>query len=279
MREPPQRNFGFQNLDLGDIRLRVLDNKHDSTWYQRRESYEELHSPFYAWLDSAGFKTMVDVGANYGLVSLLTHLRSPGISIIAIEADSRLIPCLEQNFKENSLTNAKIVNAVVGDISNPQHTSFSLNPLSTLDNRVSMADWEKIEVPQIVLDDLQNQITPPWFLKIDTQGYEKQVFDGASGVLANCTPWLIKTEFAPHWLNSQGTSPLEFLTDLTQRYRVYECPPRFPYSFNGIPDTLGKPINPDEAMPFVNYVTGLNSEQRGWVDLLITSSDHVFVGG
>ncbi len=72
-----------------------------------------------------------------------------------------------------------------------------------------MAEWTKAPGQAVLLDDLfrDREISGKTFLKIDTQGHEKHVLAGFESTMRNRRDWLIKMEFAPKWLRSQGTEP------------------------------------------------------------------------
>lgn len=119
-----------------------------------------------------------------------------------------------------------------------EHMRFSLNPKSTLDNRINMRGWDKVSVPGITFAELldDGMVEFQLYFKIDTQGFERSVFNGAQKLLDSSSQWIIKTEFAPHWLESQGSDPVEFLYELLTKYSVYESPQR--YLFNALRGVL-----------------------------------------
>src|SRR3546814_18353077 len=61
------------------------------------------------------------------------------------------------------------------------------------------------------------QATGKTFFKIDTQGFELQVLRGMEACLSSNVDWVLKMEFAPDWLSSQGTEPLDVLNILCIR--------------------------------------------------------------
>lgn len=257
-------------LEIEGLNLSVLNSKRDQDWYTRRETIEEINSNLYEHLRRLGIRTLVDVGANYGLVSAIGGKRLPNVHVFAIEADSRLTPLLEKNLASNGVSDFKVVNAVVGD-ANREQSGFSLSPHTTLDNRVAMQGWAQIEVPMITLDSLLEDPMFCWpaFIKVDTQGYEEAVFRGSEHILSSSRAWILKSEFAPYWLESQSSDPEELLHYLIGRYRVFECPQRFAYKAKNLSDQLGEALSGSDVKGFVDYVRGLNANGRGWIDLLV----------
>ena len=257
-------------LEIEGLTLSVFNSQRDRDWYSRRETIEEINSNLYEHLRLMGVKTLVDVGANYGLVSAIGGTRLPGVYVFAIEADSRLTSLLEKNLALNGVTEFKVLNAIVGEASR-ERSGFSLNPHTTLDNRVSMQEWRQIEVPMVTLDSLLDDPMFCWpaFIKIVTQGYEEAVFRGGELILSSSQSWILKSEFAPFWLESQNSDPEGFLHYLISRYRVFESPQRFLYKSKNLSDQLGDPLSGADVEGFVDNVRGLNANGRGWVDLLI----------
>lgn len=149
--------------------------------------------------------------------------------------------------------------------------SFSLNPKSSLDNRVDIDDWEKVAVPMLKMANLLNRlhVTRKTFIKIDTQGYENHVFAGLHDWLIHNGDWLIKMEFAPQWLLSQGTDPLILLNYLGNNFEIAEYPARVPYGISATEELFRFPIRQNDHAAFLEYVTSLDRDKKGWVDLIV----------
>ena len=270
-----QDNHTQKDVSIGDLRLAVLGGNWDADWYDQRGAHEERHSPLYNLVNKGGFRSFIDVGANYGFVSILARQAAPSIHVVAIEADPRLIPLVHTNLERNGVTDASVIHAIAGPTVD-NTTTFSLNPNSTLDNRVSMDSWEKLPVAQLTLGSIIDELTlpNPIFLKIDTQGFEASVLAGASSLLSTRDDWMIKMEFGPMWLRSQSVDPAAFLGDLCGRFTVVEFPARVAFAEQSLKAIFRNPIEPLMAKPFVDYVTSLNKHGRGWVDLLVRSRPH-----
>lgn len=126
-------------VEIDDIKLHVLEgNKGDAPWYSQRKAFEERYSLLYPILQRAGVRVFLDVGANYGFISLLARKFLPDANIISIEADPRLAPLIAQNFELNGLNQPEILNLIAG-AKDAADSFFSLNPNSSLDNRVALA--------------------------------------------------------------------------------------------------------------------------------------------
>ena len=129
----------------------------------------------------------------------------------------------------------------------------------------------EIETQVVTLDDLTADIPKAdgVYLKIDTQGWEERVFAGGEGFLQRHDKWFAKTEFAPEWLESQGTDPVALLTWLLDRFEVYESPGRVPWMAACLGDVVGTRLPQGCASDFVAYVRNLAIHDKGWVDLYV----------
>lgn len=260
----------LKKVDIGGLVIDVLASKGDGNWYLQRKTFEEKASPLYEFIAQEQFVNFVDIGANYGFVSMLARRAAPALNILAIEADPRLAQLIEANFRGNGLEPPTVVNCVAGHLDD-QTVGFSLNPTSTLDNRVRMAHWTQVQVPMMTIGTLLESrgVGGKTFFKIDTQGFELHVLQGLESWLNRRDDWLLKMEFAPQWLESQGTDSLELLKYLHERYELAEYLERIPF---GMPDTealFAYPVKAQQLGRFLEYVISLNKNGQGWVDLIV----------
>lgn len=123
---------------------------------------------------------VVDVGANIGI---LTHLASIMVGcrgmVMAIEAHPRTHEALLENLRLNRLTNVVPMNCAVGRENGAVRFSDRIDD-----------DWNKvdgtngsIEVAQRRLDDLCAPCAQIDLMKIDVEGYELPVLEGAASIL------------------------------------------------------------------------------------------------
>lgn len=240
--------------------------------YSERPAFEETKSLLYPLVQKELTPDFViDIGANYGFTSLIYAEAFPCSHIFAVEPSPELLPLLKQNLAQLSSTRVTIIAAACGAKSDGSLV-FGINPHSSQDNRViPQSGWSTVEVQQTTLDDIAKQVSASasLFIKVDTQGYEFNVFKGAEATLSRCSRWLIKTEFAPYCLLSQGTQPCQLLEYLVDRYLVFESPARILFGSSAISSVLGKPLERHQVEAFVDHVTNLNRNYTGWVDLLI----------
>ncbi len=271
-----KRSLGFknQNLKLNDLILSIDGSDSGGRQYFSKGSFEELASPFYNEIkDTYNPGLVLDIGANYGFTGLVFAGRFPEAEIVLIEPSRKLCQYIRQNFQQNSYANCHIINAICSDTAH-DNVQFSLNPNSSQDNRVIPAGkgWKSETVPSVTIDSvIQDKNAQRFiFIKIDTQGFEERVFKGGETLWSTRSDWLVKTEFAPHWLNSQGTDPVLFLKQLVSRFNVAELPLRFRYKGDSLPGLFAGKIEIPDVEAFVTYIQSLNKNGLGWCDLLIS---------
>jgi FkbM family methyltransferase len=257
-------------VDLEGIPIEVLADKNDPSWYLQRKTFEEKASLLYRFIADEGFQNFVDIGANVGFVSIVAKRAAAGLNVVAFEADPRLVSLMRRNFGANGVEGATIVNAIVG-ARDAASAAFSLNPTSTLDNRVNMDKWPKVCVPMVTVDSVLRRVGAQGrtFFKIDTQGFELHVLSGMERTLAERDDWILKMEFAPNWLTSQGTDPELLLDYLQQRYEFAEYPERISFATSGLDALFTSPVEQKMHRSFLEYVIALDRNRLGWVDLVV----------
>jgi FkbM family methyltransferase len=121
---------------------------------------------------------VVDVGANIGDTTLLSSiLVGTDGGVTAIEAHPRTFARLEENLRLNNASNVRAVHSAVGHQSG--FIDFSDSPLDDM-NQVGGGE---LRVPIRPLDDILSSTEVIDLLKVDVEGYEKFVFEGATDML------------------------------------------------------------------------------------------------
>lgn len=123
----------------------------------------------------------VDVGANIGTLALCAaQLVGSNGKVIAIEAHPKTFGYLAENVALNSFFNINLLNYAVGD----KEGKLTFSDINSDDqNKVITGLTGGITVPVKKLDMLLSQEHNISLLKIDVEGFEKYVVDGASEVL------------------------------------------------------------------------------------------------
>jgi FkbM family methyltransferase len=178
--------------------------------------------------------TLIDVGANVGLYTGIA-LSTEGFQgkILAIEphAESRsfLLKTIQSNGSAEQQSNVMVCDCAATD-----HTGvlkFYKNSQNKGDNRLyadPLLDDEEI-VEADTLDNIcqRHGVESVHFLKVDVQGAEAKVINGAFKVLERSRDCIVMTEFWPYGLACSGSDPLGYLETLIRLgFTLYKLPKR-----------------------------------------------------
>lgn len=269
----PDPESEMASVQIGDITLSYRANDGGGKHYLNRGHAEEYLSPFYPLLrDELSPDVCIDVGANYGYTGLLMRRAFPEAHLTLVEPIPWLENYIRHNFARNGTTFDVLHAAIVSTTETGKVTKFGVNERGTQDSRVIAQPGSTIvERPVVTLDELTCGVGPHQsvYIKIDTQGWEERVFASGQKFLDDHAKWFIKTEFAPMWLESQGTDPVNLLRYLLSRYAVFESAARVRWNANTLSDVIGAPLILGCEKDFVAYVRKLALQDRGWVDLFV----------
>ncbi len=129
-----------------------------------------------------------DIGANVGYFSLLAAvLAGPEGRVYAFEPLPRNVEFLRKHIKLNKLDTIEVVEAAVSDHSG--EASFDLGASSAMGHLASSGG---ITVRLVTLDQmlLAGELLPPDYMKVDVEGAEYDVLNGARGLLEKFHPTL-----------------------------------------------------------------------------------------
>jgi FkbM family methyltransferase len=170
-------------------------------------------------------RTVLDVGANIGLYACLAARHAPdGAQIIAFEPVPENLRYLARNLRENGLTGRVQVQplavgdrvgeitlfTVEGDVSIGTHSVSAHN---------ASGSSTTLRVPVTTLDAVVARLCagPVDLLKVDVEGFEGAVLDGARDLLARHHPTLL-VEFIPEHLRNCGHDPADLAKLLFASY-------------------------------------------------------------
>lgn len=159
----------------------------------------------------------VDIGANIGFYSVLLAKKiSQGNRVLAIEPSKNALSRLWKNIDRNKVGDKVIV--VPGILSNSSgksvlHVIPGREEYSTvgpvMHPSVKGSDFLDEEVDAFTLDELVSHYQlNPGFVKLDVEGGESMVLDGATNTLTHCRP-VILSELSDSLLRLQGSSAIE----------------------------------------------------------------------
>lgn len=123
----------------------------------------------------------VDVGANVGFFTLLaSHLVGPYGRVYAFEPNARVFNFLQGNLSLNRIINVTAMNVALG---NENTTGYLHIPKKKDDHSCVSLDRSGVSIPIRRLDDMSIEEKSVDLLKLDVEGYEKYVLEGAKDTL------------------------------------------------------------------------------------------------
>lgn len=191
-------------------RLRGIRHEESSDVLQQRQRF------YGAFLHKNDL--VFDIGANYG--NRVQTFLSLGCKVVAVEPLPECFRYLKYKYGRK----ARLENICVGPARTEAQLSVGrINVVSTLSTefmdrtiesgRFDRDEWQyKINVQVLTLDDLISKYGMPRFIKLDTEGYEREVIKGLSG--------------AANFMSFEYTLPefrkelLEILVDLEKRGKM-----------------------------------------------------------
>lgn len=142
---------------------------------------------------------VIDVGANLGewTVPFARKVGAAG-RVLAIEPAPRAAASLEATLAANALHWAKLVRCAIGDDDGVAEFAVPVVTSPLIDSGMARigpagAGQEALQVPLRSLDSLaaEHDLAALDLIKIDTEGYERRVLDGAAGILHRHRPVLV----------------------------------------------------------------------------------------
>jgi FkbM family methyltransferase len=194
-------------LDLKPLKLCV-----DIARVELISFWEIWHEHCYDAIAVEHPRCVVDVGANIGIFSLYEVMRKHAEQVVAFEPSPDVFQRLAKNIEINGIKNIRAVNAAVGD--EPGTLSFAEGRMS-VNGRVTGTG--PLKVPCVRLDDELRNVPSIDILKIDTEGYEIHVLQGASETLKKTERIVLELHYAGERQEIEAIlSPLGF--SLTTAY-------------------------------------------------------------
>ncbi|MEO6488846.1 MAG: FkbM family methyltransferase [Ferruginibacter sp.] len=163
--------------------------------------------------------TYVDVGSNIGtLVLTAAKAVTPSGKVIAIEAHPATFHNLRENILLNKFHNIEAIHSAAGSKSG---SIFFSDTNSDDQNKVVSDQSKGIKVNVNTLDHLLNHIRSIELLKIDVEGYEKYVLEGATQALQK-TDVILYESWERHFLGFGYTTGNIITLLFENGFKVYK---------------------------------------------------------
>jgi FkbM family methyltransferase len=178
--------------------------------------YEKPETDFLRSVFRPGM-TFLDVGANLGYYTALAivHIGKDG-KIIALEPDAENFSFLQRTVRANHAENVVCIQKAAAD--REGECTLYVSSENRGDNRLYRNDLcdDSYNVEVSTVDSLLREcgVSGVDLMKIDVQGFERQVFLGMKETIRRSANLIMLMEFWPFGLESAGTNPLEFLKEL-----------------------------------------------------------------
>lgn len=170
--------------------------------------------------------TMIDVGANVGMLCTPAAKAQPALQVYAVEADPENFQCLQINAAQSGAKNISLINRAA--FSRNCRLEFEHSDDNPGDHRVRSgkkpggkdaygeSSRSVISVEAATLDSMipLNNLKHPIVLKADVQGAEAEVFLGATQLLESVD--IVILEFWPYGLKRAGSDIDVFFKSLSR---------------------------------------------------------------
>ncbi|WP_078429818.1 FkbM family methyltransferase [Alkalihalobacterium alkalinitrilicum] len=189
-------------------------------------SWEPHLSDFLSKFISDG-SVFLDIGANIGYHSLYLASLYSNATVMSFEPHPKIYQQLSRNVEINKFKNVLVYNKAVGDtkgsvdfymqdIFNYNRGLSCINYDSSIGNKIKKIKVDIVALDEFLNEDIKKKVR---VLKIDTQGYEYHVLQGALNLLQKSQPVIA---FELH----HNTGPqLEDILKLIPNYNVYKIEP------------------------------------------------------
>ncbi|MCK5271993.1 MAG: FkbM family methyltransferase [Sedimentisphaerales bacterium] len=201
-------------------------------YHRRRTSYPTDENFFRSYLQPSD--VVVDVGANIGFFSLMSAaLAGETGRVYAIEAHPKTYEYLQGNIAANKFENISAYNLALGNRDGKVHFSDQ----SRDDRNAVVQDADGVEVTMARLDDIGITDNHIDLLKIDVEGYEKFVMEGAADILSRTRCVYFEShDVALSEFDCTAAELIRILTD--QGFAIYR-----------IQDDMVTPVSKDHQSP------------------------------
>jgi FkbM family methyltransferase len=169
----------------------------------------------YQRLKAKGFipASIIDVGAYRGDWTRLVRRVFPDVPVVMVEPQASKRPDLEKVCRE--LSDVRYVPVLLGRNSGDEVSFFEMETGSSMFPENSNVPRQSKTLTTTTLDDIAGSISVPALLKIDVQGAELEVLEGARQTLSTCEVIQLEVAFLPY--NEGAPDVLNVLNYMTER--------------------------------------------------------------
>lgn len=153
--------------------------------------------------------TFLDIGANVGFYTLLgASIVGKTGRVIAIEPNPKTFDKMKKTIERNGLENVLALNLGLGRSESEVELFFNSAIGNDSATMVAHGATESMKVKVVKLDSVaaEHSIDKIAYLKIDVDGFEPEVFKGATNLLAEARIKAMQCEFSDVWLRRMNTS-------------------------------------------------------------------------
>ena len=150
------------------------------------------------------FTTAIDAGANYGIMSY--NLNSKFSKIYAFEVDTPVRECLKKNVEKFQLANVVVCDCGLSDKEEQVSLTYKKNTFGTHINK-EVAGTHICRT----LDSLE--LTEVGFIKLDCEGYEPYILQGAEQTIKKYKPVILMEEknYSKRYYGEEGNLAVDLL--------------------------------------------------------------------
>lgn len=236
--------FFSHNKFLLKINNRLLELSLSALGYNNYRNENESGELFFIkkYLSNNPISLCFDIGANIGGYSKLL-LENTESNVICFEPLPFVYKKLSANLS-NFADRVVLINSGVGAKSEilPIYYNENASVHASFSEGIKQVDYvsntDSVMVNIVSIDDYcrNNNISKIDFIKIDTEGFEKEVFEGAKNTFEKIKPKFIQIEF--NWHQLFRLTSLHYFAEKLPSYNVYQLTyngmrkvdPKFPYS-------------------------------------------------
>lgn len=181
-------DFGVDSIISLSGTIRIKPDKDDAWFYLLSRKYNKIY----------------DIGANIGCTALISRLNNPNGKILLVDPNQEALGLAAQNLIYNNWINhVEFYTYFVSDVSNKKQLFFTVGSGAAGSMFRGHAHTASklnsfFEVPTISLDDLSEKVGwLPDFIKIDVEGAESNVLNGAVELTRKCQPVIMVEMHSP----------------------------------------------------------------------------------